>query len=58
MNLADLQPKEHVRVIDLLVEAGMDVVDWSKFKGGKEKAASNPKYCYNWSFCEDQSKLI
>lgn len=24
--------------------------DWANFKGGVEKARSNPKYCYDWAF--------
>ncbi len=26
--------------------------DWAHFAGGEERAASNPKYCYEWSFVE------
>ena len=44
--LNDIAPKEHLRVMDLVREAGIDVSDWQNFKGGAEKAASNPKYCY------------
>jgi hypothetical protein len=28
------------------------VSDWANFKGGEEKAATNPKYCYEWSFLQ------
>lgn len=43
--------------MDLVESTGIDVSDWENFKGGVEKAASNPKYCYEWSY-EDHSKQI
>jgi len=46
MKVEDLKPKERLRVMDLVSEAGIDVSDWANFKGGEGKAASNPKYCY------------
>lgn len=48
--LIELKPTSHRKLIDLVDEAGIDVTDWSNFKGGAAKAASNPKYCYDWSF--------
>jgi 5-methylcytosine-specific restriction protein A len=45
--VSDLRP---TLVIDLLKDVGIDVSQWAKMKGGAAKAASNPKYCYNWSF--------
>lgn len=48
--LADLRPKEKPNVIELVEAAGLDVSDWSKFKGGPKKASVNPKYCYEWCF--------
>jgi 5-methylcytosine-specific restriction protein A len=48
--LEELKPKVKQRVIDLVRSVGIDVSDWANFKGGKELAASNPKYCYEWSF--------
>jgi hypothetical protein len=39
-------------VIDLVAAAGHDVSDWKNFKGGSEKEASNPKYCYEWAFTQ------
>ncbi len=44
--------------MDLVHEAGIDVSDWANFKGGVAKAASNPKYCYEWSYEDDVKKLI
>jgi hypothetical protein len=48
--LDDLKPKRRLLVMNLLEEAGVDVSPWYKIKGAASKAASNPKYCYNWSF--------
>lgn len=50
MNLEFLKPKERLRVMDLVESVGIDVTDWANFKGGIERAASNPKYCYEWSY--------
>ena len=50
--LDDLKPRSKLRVIDLVREAGVNVSDWSNFKGGRKKAAVNPRYCYEWSFVE------
>ena len=46
--LGALRPKQKLRVMDLLSVTGLDVSDWKNYKG--KNAASNPKYCYNWSF--------
>ncbi|HSH72103.1 MAG TPA: HNH endonuclease signature motif containing protein [Methylophilaceae bacterium] len=48
--LDELKPTTKNRVMDLVQLAGIDVSDWANFKGGLKKAASNPKYCYEWSF--------
>ena len=53
----ELRPKEKRRVIDLVREAGIDVSDWSNFEGGKNRAATHPKYCYEWSFL-DPGRLV
>tara|TARA_R110002073_G_scaffold228661_2_gene389422 strand:- start:207 stop:1076 length:870 start_codon:yes stop_codon:yes gene_type:complete len=58
MNIEDLKPEAHLRVMDLVAEAGIDVSDWVNFKGGEEKAASNPKYCYEWSYENTSKELI
>lgn len=56
--LSEIIPTARQRVIDLVAAAGMDVSDWGNFKGGKEKAASNPKYCYEWSFIEAKKLVV
>lgn len=48
--LDELKPITKPRVIDLVQTAGIDVGEWGKFKGGVDAAATNPKYCYEWSF--------
>ncbi|ENT6810238.1 HNH endonuclease [Vibrio vulnificus] len=58
MNLELLKPKERLRVMDLVDSVGIDVTDWANFKGGIEKAASNPKYCYEWSYEDREKNLI
>lgn len=55
--LAGLAPRKHERIIDLVAAAGVDVSDWANFKGGAEKASTNPKYCYEWAFIEP-GKLV
>lgn len=50
--ITELRPRERPRVIDLVRAAGVDVSDWSNFKGGAARAALNPKYCYEWSFLQ------
>ncbi|MGY3445525.1 5-methylcytosine-specific restriction protein A [Bradyrhizobium sp. USDA 4473] len=46
----DLRPTQKPLVIDILKSLDMDVSKWADMKGGAARAASNPKYCYNWSF--------
>lgn len=56
--LSDLTPTQPQRIIDLVAAAGVDVSDWGNFKGGETKAASNPKYCYEWSFVEPGKVVV
>lgn len=58
MKIEELKPKGRLRVMDLVAEAGIDVSDWGNFKGGESKAASNPKYCYEWSYENTDEKVI
>lgn len=48
--IRSLLPFERPRVMDLARDAGVDVSAWGDYKGGENRAASNPKYCYEWSF--------
>ncbi len=44
-----LKPTEHLRVYDLVREAGVDVSDWANYKR-PSSPQTNPKYCYEWAF--------
>lgn len=57
-SINELRPTSKPNVIDLLNEAGVNVKDWANFKGGITKAASNPKYCYEWSFLEVNKVIV
>lgn len=56
--LDKLQPTRRQRVYDLVHEAGIDVSHWETSKGHSSSAASNPKYCYNWSFIGDKVVVL
>jgi hypothetical protein len=56
--LSDLTPIEPQRIMDLVRAAGVDVSDWANFKAGEKNAASNPKYCYDWSFIEPNRVVV
>jgi len=58
MDLEKIKPLDRLRVMDLVDSAGIDISDWGNFKGGEEKAASNPKYCYEWSYVNHEKKVI
>ena len=47
-------------MIDLVRAAGVDVSEWAHFKAGenKERAAMNPKYCYEWAFVEPKKVVV
>lgn len=53
-----LRPQLKPNLMDLLIDAGLDVSSWSNFRGGPDRAASNPKYCYRWSFCEPAKMVV
>ncbi|MFS2034960.1 HNH endonuclease [Polaromonas sp. CT11-55] len=48
----ELEPTVPMRVMDLVRDSGVDVSDWKNFKKGPHRAASNPKYCYEWAFIQ------
>jgi 5-methylcytosine-specific restriction protein A len=56
--LARLKPTSRQLVMDLVRDAGLDVSDWQNFRGGKERAASNPKYCYEWAFVQPGASVV
>jgi 5-methylcytosine-specific restriction enzyme A len=51
-----LKPRNKTRLIDCVSDAGFDISDWSNFKG--KYPASNPKYCYEWSFNQGDKVLL
>src|SRR5258708_4848569 len=57
-NLESLRPARRDRVMDLLAEAGHDVSDWANYEGGLDRAATNPRYCYEWSFVQDNKAVV
>ena len=48
-------PTDRLLVYDLVKEAGLDVSEWSNYKRSNQPA-SNPKYCYEWAF-EQNDKI-
>jgi 5-methylcytosine-specific restriction protein A len=56
--LAEIEPRTLGRVMDLVREAGVDVSAWANLKGGAARAATNPKYCYEWSFVEPKKVAV
>jgi hypothetical protein len=53
-----LRPTESRRVMDLVRDAGIDVSDWANYAGGPNRAASNPKYCYEWAFVRPERVVV
>jgi 5-methylcytosine-specific restriction protein A len=56
--LDEIKPTVRSRVIDLVNAAGIDVSDWGELRGGEKRAASNPRYCYEWSFLKPGSIVV
>ena len=50
--LEEIAPKHKLRLIDLVSDAGVDVSPWGESKRGKDGAAMNPKFCYDWSYVQ------
>src|SRR3954468_24868347 len=58
MNPSEIAPTGSPRMMDLVEAAGVNVSDWENFKGGKRNAASNPKFCYEWSFVQPKKVVV
>lgn len=58
MDLSLLEPKKKHTLMSLVERVGMDVSDWGNFKKGPKYAASNPSYCYSWSFIDIDRKIV
>ncbi len=54
--ISALKPTEHLRVYDLVRDAGLDVSDWASYKR-PHLPQMNPKYCYEWAF-EDPDRVV
>ena len=54
----EILPTHKSRVMDLVQEAGVDISDWSNYQNGKNKPASNPRYCYEWAFVEPEKLIV
>lgn len=55
MTLSEIKPQSKLLVYDLVTRTGVATSDWANFKG--QHPASNPKYCYNWSF-EGRDRVV
>jgi 5-methylcytosine-specific restriction protein A len=53
-----IAPRRRELVYELVAAAGLNVTDWANYKKGAKSAASNPKYCYEWSFVEDERLVV
>ena len=59
MSIKDnLKPTSKNRVMDLVESAGVDVSEWGRFARGAKWAATNPKYCYEWSFIQPSKVVV
>jgi len=58
VTLSEIKPRDLNRIYDLVQLAGIDVRDWANGKGGKAKAASNPKYCFEWSYMQAGKTVV
>lgn len=59
-SIASLYPNELEHLMDLLVQAGIDVSAWSYRADGSvvEKPKANPDYCYDWSFGSEEEGFV
>lgn len=56
--LAAIRPTGRELVYDLVRAVGLNVDDWSNYKKGKTAPAANPRYCYEWSFTQDDQYVV
>ena len=47
-------PSKKIRVIDCVADTGIDVSCWYDTEG---EPASNPKYCYEWSYGDSERSI-
>lgn len=59
IDLQELKPKQKHRIYDILQELQFDMSDWKdSLKDPQGNPASNPKYCFNWSFVREDKKVV
>ncbi|MEK8027506.1 HNH endonuclease signature motif containing protein [Pseudaquabacterium rugosum] len=57
--IASLMPSRREIVYEILRdEIHADVSDWANYKKGATAPAANPKYCYEWSFTQDDRIVV
>lgn len=58
--LEKLRPSAKPRMMDLIQQAGIDVVPWAFRADGKpvKFPAANPAYCYEWCFVADDRVVL
>lgn len=54
----ELLPLRHQRVIDVVLQAGMDVSAWANYAQGAKSPAANPNFCYSWTFIEPGKFIV
>jgi hypothetical protein len=49
---APIRPNVQRNIMDVVIDAGIDVSDWSRTKKGEpvKHPAANPQFCYEWVF--------
>lgn len=57
-DLLTIQPSQHLLVMDLVREAGVDVSDWPNYADGGRGPAANPRYCYEWAFVQPGQVVV
>jgi len=57
-NIDSLAPQQKHLVFDLLNQLDFDTSDWIDSLTSDSPPASNPKYCFDWSFIRQDEKII
>jgi 5-methylcytosine-specific restriction protein A len=58
--LAGLRPTQLLNVMDLIAQAGIDVVPWQTTAEGKpvKNPRANPSFCYDWEFGSEKEGFL
>ncbi|MEM5479806.1 HNH endonuclease signature motif containing protein [Pseudoalteromonas fuliginea] len=57
-NIESLIPEQKHRIYDILQGLDFDMSDWTESLKTDSNPASNPKYCFDWSFIREDNELI